>query len=170
MKALVAGIGNVLLEDDGIGPVVVQTLAQCLHPDPSIEIEDLGTPGPGLIDYLVGNDVVILVDAVCNDRPPGSIHVYTRSDVLSAGVPMRTGPHALSLSEALATLDLLGHDPVHFLLIGVAAQSCELGLQMSDPVRNAVEPAGAEILRQLEGFGINCARKTRVPSAHFQLR
>ena len=54
---LVAGIGSVLLGDDGIGPYVVRMLEANYAFDEGVEIEDLGTPALDLIDHIAGLDV-----------------------------------------------------------------------------------------------------------------
>lgn len=48
----VLGIGNLLLGDDGLGPLVVQRLADG-PPRPGVRFLDLGTPGLDLANWLM---------------------------------------------------------------------------------------------------------------------
>ena len=66
MSAAVYGIGNILMGDDGIGPAVARFLADRWTFDDDVVIEDLGTPSLDLPGYLIGHDLVVLVDAVAS--------------------------------------------------------------------------------------------------------
>ena len=61
-KILIAGIGNVLLGDDGIGPYAIEVLKSEYDFPENVELADLGTPGLDLPIHLAGADAVILVD------------------------------------------------------------------------------------------------------------
>ncbi len=74
-RALIGGIGNVLLGDDGIGPYVVRLLDSMYafdervdeNVDENVEIADLGTPALDLTHQIVGLHALILVDSVASD-------------------------------------------------------------------------------------------------------
>jgi hydrogenase maturation protease len=51
-KVLIGGIGNVLLEDDGVGPYVARFLDARYEFDEGVEVADLGTPALDLIDRI----------------------------------------------------------------------------------------------------------------------
>ena len=67
-RVLIAGIGNVLLGDDGLGPYVLHQLEAAYTFEEGVKLEDLGTPALDFIDHLAGLDALIVVDSVANDR------------------------------------------------------------------------------------------------------
>jgi hydrogenase maturation protease len=163
-KIFLGGIGNVLLQDDGIGPLVVRTLAAEYQFSNYVEVEDLGTPGLELAGYLAGKDVVILIDSVTSEHSPGTILLFRKPQILAGQAPLRTGSHAPSLLEALLTFDLIGAAPEQLLLIGVVGQSHEMGHRMSDPVRMSVQTVGAAVLDELRRLHVSFkARQSCIP-------
>ena len=64
---LILGLGNVLLEDDGVGGAAVSLLLERFSPPAGVDVLDGGTLGLSLLPYLENADAVILVDAVRAD-------------------------------------------------------------------------------------------------------
>src|ERR1035437_295150 len=158
-KVFIGGIGNVLLQDDGIGPLTVCTLASRCIFSSNVEVEDLGTTGLDLAEYFSGMDAVIVVDSIEADLEPGTIQLFRKSAILQSQVAVRTESHASSLLEALATLELLGAGPEEFLLVGVVGLSYELGEKLSECVRMAVEAAISEVLDELTRLEVGYSTK-----------
>ena len=96
-RVLIAGIGNVLLGDDGVGPYVVRGLAASFEFEPGVQVEDLGTPALDLIDHLTGIDALILVDSVENGAPAGTIEIYLKRRHLAM---RRSGAHGPSFASS----------------------------------------------------------------------
>jgi hydrogenase maturation protease len=158
-RILIAGIGNVLLQDDGFGPCVVRMLEARYRFESNVEVADLGTPGLDLADYLIGQDCVILIDSVKSEQQPGTVLLYRLPEILQRQVELRIGPHAPALTETLLTLDLLGAAPAELLLVGVVGHSYEMGCNLSQSVQMSVDSAIAEILRELARLGVHFESK-----------
>jgi hydrogenase maturation protease len=72
-KVLIGGIGNVLLGDDGVGPVHSSSFWLSRYEfEDGVEVLDLGTPALDLIDQISGKALVILIDSVDTDASPGN--------------------------------------------------------------------------------------------------
>ena len=72
---LVAGIGNILLGDDGFGVEVVNRLAERSLPD-GVQVVDFGIRGLDLAYALLEEyDAVIFVDATSRGQTPGTLYV-----------------------------------------------------------------------------------------------
>jgi hydrogenase maturation protease len=153
-RVLIAGIGNVLLQDDGFGPCVVRMLQARYRFESNVEVADLGTPGLDLADYLIGKDAVILIDSVKSEQRPGTVLLYRMPEILHCQVEPRMGPHAPALTETLLTINLLGAAPAELLLVGVVGHSYEMGCSLSPSVQMSVDSAIAEILRELARLGV----------------
>jgi hydrogenase maturation protease len=155
----IGGVGSVLLSDDGVGPYVVRTLAAQYEFPSDVEIEDLGTPGLDLIAHITGMDTLILVDAVKNGTPAGTVTPYYKEDITKIRPAVRMDPHSPALTESLFLAEMGGGAPENVLLIGISGESYEVGENLSDPVRAAVPRVIEMILKELERFGIQYKKK-----------
>ncbi len=162
-RVAVLGLGNVLMGDDGLGPTVVRRLLAECEFGSGVSVLDIGTPGLDLTPYILGLDALIIVDTVRADAPAGSIRLYRKNELLATPPQPRLSPHDPGLKEALLLLELHGNAPVEVLLVGVVPERSELGTELSRPVREAVEVAEAEVLRELERLGAPAV--ARVPPA-----
>jgi hydrogenase maturation protease len=158
-QALIGGIGNVLLGDDGVGPCVVRLLESRYDFDESVAIADLGTPALDLTHQIVGLRCLILVDSVTSDEPAGTLALYRKEDILRDTPGQRLDPHSPALSECLMTAEMLGAMPEHVLLVGIAGECYEPGNPLSMAVRQSVEPALDAILQELQRLGFSFRKK-----------
>jgi len=145
VRTAVYGIGNILLGDDGVGPAVVRHLSSLPLP-PNIVLEDLGTPSLDLPSYLAGFDRVIFIDAVALDAPPGTIRVFSRSEILAAPTGIRVSPHEPTLADALHVLDFAGTAPREVVLVGVVPSTLDGGVALSREVEGAVGRAAGVVV------------------------
>ncbi len=158
--ALVGGIGNVLLGDDGVGPFVVRLLESRYSFDEDVEIADLGTPALDLTHQIVGLHSLILVDSVASEKAPGTITLYTKEDILRIAPAERLDPHSPALSECLMTAEMLGASPEHMLLVGIAGSDFEPGSPLSANVRESVKAAIDAILQEMLRLGYSFQEKS----------
>ncbi len=158
-NALIGGIGNVLLGDDGVGPYVLRILESMYSFEEGIELADLGTPALDLTHQIVGLKALILVDAVASDDCPGTLTLYRKEDILREAPEQRLDPHSPALSECLLTAAMLGAMPEHVLLVGITGKCYEPGHPLSAAVRQSVGPAMDAILQELLQLGFGFQRK-----------
>src|SRR5215470_14856508 len=93
-RVLIAGIGNILLGDDGVGPYVLHQLENSVNFDAGVTLEDLGTPALDFIDHIAGLDALIVIDSVDNGMPPGTITLYRKSDLMRCRSSIRLDTHS----------------------------------------------------------------------------
>ncbi len=159
--ALIGGIGNVLLGDDGIGPYVVHVLESLYRFADRVEIADLGTPALDLTHRIAGLQAIILVDSVASDEhAPGTVLLYRKADIMRKAPQQRLDPHSPALSECLLTAEMLGASPENVLLVGVVGANFEPGRPLSEAVRRAVGDAVNAILRELDRLGFEHQKKS----------
>ena len=149
-RVLIAGIGNVLLGDDGVGPYVARVLSSSFEFEAGVQVEDLGTPALDLIDHLTGLDALILLDSVDDGNPPGTVAVYRKEDILQHGPPVRMDTHSPALTESLLAAEFVGSAPKEVMLIGISGSRYDAGCQLSVPVQNAVAHMIDEVLLELD--------------------
>ena len=143
-RALVVGIGNVFLGDDGFGVEVAARLLSAPLPE-GVRVLDAGIRARDLAYELVDGryETAILVDAVARGGAPGTVYVIEPD----AGSIERSTPlasvdgHAMSPESTLALVHALGGIPTRILIVGCEPASVEEGVGLSQPVAAAVDEA-----------------------------
>src|SRR6185295_18703535 len=69
-RLAIFGIGNVLAQDDAVGPTVIHWLNSRYTFPSDVLVEDLGTPALELPTHLAGHRFVIFIDAVAASDEP----------------------------------------------------------------------------------------------------
>ena len=159
----IAGIGNILMGDDSIGPHIARIL-EAEYDFEGARVADLGTPVLDFPDHLEGSETILIIDAVENRKTPGTITVYTKDDIVGNGVPVRTDPHSPALAEMMLRAEFTGVGPKDAVLVGITARQCNFYEGLSDEVRQAIPAAIDEVLRQAEKLGVKITKKEN-PSA-----
>ncbi len=134
-KILVMGVGNLILNDEGIGIHIVKTLSGMALP-PEVDLLDGGTGGLTLLETLQNYQQLILVDAALDNNPAGTIRRLCPR--YSSDYPTLLCAHEIGVKEMIDAMLLLGHNP-HIELLVVSVRNCnKLGMQLSPEVRRAV--------------------------------
>jgi hydrogenase maturation protease len=147
-ETLVIGIGNPLQGDDGLGACAVQMLANEVLPA-GVQIEELGTPGWGLVNFLQGWQRVILIDAVCMGEEPGTWRRLEKDDIQLVASDQVRSLHEPGLAESLSLAQTLGLLPDEIVLYGVEPACIQPGGELSPAVRQVVTPLVKQILGEL---------------------
>jgi hydrogenase maturation protease len=157
LHVAVIGIGNVFLGDDGFGPLVVEKFRCQFACGPGVAIHDLGTPGLDLAPYLYGKDLVVLVDAVHAEGPPGTLSFY--NEFVSRNARLRLTGHDPGLWDSLAHLRLVDSSPLELIILGVVPGSCGFGEGISRVLLDSSSTAAAGIAGLLVERGVACHRR-----------
>ena len=156
---LVLGMGNILLEDEGLGIRALELLEQRYEIPPQVELLDGGTTGMGLLDDISGRQHVLVLDAVQTGEPPGTL-VKLAGDEVPVYFGMRISPHQLGLSDVLATLELSGEQPAGVTVLGLVPLSLEMCLQLSDLVNGRLDSLVEAAVNELDSLGHPLRAKT----------
>ena len=154
----VLGLGNVLMQDEGIGVHLVNMLATKYEFDPAIQLIDGGTTGTDLLPYFDSNERIMILDAVDFGKKAGHVEVL-RNDEILARFKSKLSLHHLGLSDVLSTLQLLEINPEEICLIGMQPASMELDLALSESIRLHLENTLEIILAELKKWEISWKRK-----------
>jgi hydrogenase maturation protease len=158
-KVIIGGIGNVLLGDDGVGPYLALLLASRYEFAERVEVIDLGTPALELIDQISATDAVILIDSVETDAAPGTVLLYRKEEILRQRPAVRMDPHSPALVDALLSARFFAIAPTDVLLVGIKAESCNVGCTLSEPVRASLDKAIAVVLEELDRLHVEYRRR-----------
>ncbi len=134
-KILVLGVGNLVLNDEGIGIHIVKTLNNLSLP-PGVDVLDGGTGGLSILGTLQQYRQLILIDATLDGNPAGTIRRL--SPRYSRDYPKPLSAHEIGLKEMIDAMLLLGDAP-HIELLAISVGNCsQLGMELSPEVQRAV--------------------------------
>ena len=163
-KIIVLGVGNLLLQDEGVGVHVVKTLNAILplnetkgknlnHNHPNLEIIDGGT-SPEIASLVEDADKLVIIDAVKGGKEPGTIYRFTIDEVepgspCSPEAPLlhketdfeispKLSLHQMHIVDDLRMLSLVGKSPKNVIIIGIEPKTIELGLELSPEIRSKI--------------------------------
>ena len=156
---LILGLGNVLLEDDGIGAAAVAVLLERYQAPEGVRVLDGGTLGLSLLPYLESADAVILVDAVRADVPPGHV-VRLDGDDVGPAVATRLSPHQVGVADLLDGARWLDRYPARVVLLGLVPESMELAVGLSQRVRPALPQLVDRVVDEARVLGFLFRRKS----------
>ena len=149
---LVLGLGNVLLEDDGVGGAAVSLLCERFEVPFGVRVLDGGTLGLSLLPYLDMADAVILVDAVRTEAAPGSV-VRLDADDVGPAVATRLSPHQVGVADLLDGARWLERYPSRIVLLGLVPASMDLVVGLSPEVHAALPALVERIVQEAEALG-----------------
>ncbi len=131
-RILVAGLGNLLLRDDGVGVHAVRALQQ--SPPPGALAVEVGTAVLDALPLLERAEKVLAIDAMQAGGAPGSIYRCRVSDV--AGQRERASLHEVSL---LSVLHFIPADKrPEISILAVEPGTIDYGLELTPEVEAAL--------------------------------
>jgi hydrogenase maturation protease len=150
--SLVLGVGNILLQDEGVGVRVVEQLQEAYAFPEEVQVLDGGTMGLDLLYYLEEVDRLLVVDAVDARQPPGTVVRLTDGQI-PALLGRKLSPHQIGLADLLSVAGLRDLTPRETVLIGVQPASLETDLSLS-PIVSAQLPSIVDmVIEELKRWG-----------------
>ena len=151
-QILVLGVGNVLLQDEGVGVRVIEILSKDYCFSSNVALMDGGTLGLRLLDPIAQSDYLIVVDAVQNAQPPGTLYRIS-TDEIAKRVSFKNSLHQLDLVETLAYAEILGNRP-QAIIIGIEPEDISpWGLELTATVQARVPELCSRVLAEIVSFG-----------------
>jgi hydrogenase maturation protease len=147
-RTLVIGIGNPLCCDDGLGVRAAQWLAKQDLP-PGVQVEELGTPGWGLVNHFQGWQRVFLIDAVQMGTKPGTCRRLGANETRLISENQSISLHEPGLADSLSLAQALNLLPEEIILFGVEPAFTGPGLELSPEVQKSIPSIVENILEEL---------------------
>ena len=140
-RILVAGVGNVLRADDGFGPAVAERLSDLPE---GVEVVETGIGGIALLqELLAGCEGLVLIDAVDQGAPPGTVLAIEPEVGEAVHVP---DVHLADPERVLGMAKAMGALPARVLIVGCQpARVDELSERLSPEVQRAVAVAAERV-------------------------
>ena len=154
---MVAGLGNMLIQDDGFGTEVIRRLRSINLP-PQVEVEDFGINGVRMAHRLIeGYDLLVIADIAKRGGEPGTVylieidptkeqqfqllHSQPNSKLMSS--------HTMGSEEVFSLISSFGTWPKKVVLVCCEPLFFEeYAIGLSEPVQKAVDKA-TEVIRSI---------------------
>jgi hydrogenase maturation protease len=133
MQTLILGIGNELLGDEGVGVHAARLLRKEKLPK-QIKIVEVGTAILEALPDLEQADRVIILDAMKDDQPPGT--VYKISLDHCSGASCIASMHGFDIFRVMALAGRSTPPPV--MVFGVEPQKIDWSLELSTSVTDSM--------------------------------
>ena len=150
--ALVLGIGNILLRDEGVGVVVARRIEAARAAGDAVvpwncRVVDGGTLGLDLLPMIGDVNQVVMVDAVNLGQAPGTVTVL-RDETVQAVLSGHVSPHQIGVGDLVAAARLMGTLPARLTLVGIQPGEIAIGLELTESVAAAVDVAIEAVRRE----------------------
>jgi hydrogenase maturation protease len=150
---VVAGIGNTLMQDDGIGVWTVRAIARDYVLPPSLRLIEGGVLGLQLVHELCSAQQLLVIDAMNSDGGPGTIYRLD-ADALLRGRRTLMSLHEVGLVEVLSVGEFLGKRP-RTRILGVQPMEVRTpGLELTPALQAALPRVVRVAVEELGYMGV----------------
>lgn len=134
-KTIILGLGNVLLNDEGIGVRTAEVLAKMKWPG-DVEILDGGTGGFVLLSLFQTFKNMIIIDASLTNDPIGTVKVTEPR--FSKDFPKSLSTHELGLKDMIESAHLLEKVPRIFLITVSINPQQDMDMKLSSEIEEKI--------------------------------
>jgi len=164
-RIVVLGVGNLLWADEGFGVRCVEALGAGWELPPDVDVMDGGTLGLALVPELLDASHVLLFDAVAHRGEPGSLIVARDDEIPALMGGNKMSLHQVGMNDILASLELLGHKPECFTVVGIKpVQLADYGGSLTEAVRAQVPVALQLGIEELRRWGVEVRERSGGPA------
>jgi len=153
-KILVLGIGNLLMNDEGVGIHVINALEKAGE-IAGADLMDGGTGGFHLLGFIQSYKTIIIIDASLDQYPPG--HVRVLQPRYAKDFPKQLSAHEIGLKDLIDSAVLLGNMPKLHLIAVSVKEFQDMGMELSPEVEAAIPEV---VVRVRELVELNVTRDT----------
>lgn len=151
--ALVLGLGNILLGDEGVGVRVIERLRERYDFSKKVQVMDGGTLGLDLLPYVQDTSRLLVLDAVQAKEPPGALVRLASGEIPIFLDACKVSAHQEGLQDLLAVAALKGYLPPDVVFWGVQIDSLRVGLALSPVVAEQVDSLVEKVVDELARWG-----------------
>lgn len=154
--AVILGIGNTLLQDEGIGIHLLQAIKDKnphWETDYNIEMIDGGTLSFDLMSNIQSDQDLLVLDAINLDKAPGNVYSMGAEAMDKFLSQPGKSVHEVSLQDLFDMSRLTGHLPEKRALIGIQPQTIDWGSELTQSVQQSLAEAVIEVEHVLQQWG-----------------
>ena len=155
---MILGVGNLLFTDEGVGIRVAEALRLRYEFPENVEVVDGGTLGIHLLGFISAADHLIVVDAVRNDREPGTLYRLAGEEIPKR-ILAKNSLHQVDLLEALTLCEALDKVP-ETVILGVEPEDITtMGVELTPTIGAKVDALIEGVHGELSRLGVSCQTK-----------
>lgn len=157
--AVVLGVGNVILRDEGFGVRVVEYLSKNYEFDDDVELIDGGTLGIELTKFVTGAKKLLIVDSINSGGEKGKVFRFENDEVL-AHFDDKISAHEVGIKDVLALLKVTGKYPDAVAVVGAEPYDLGAGVGLSEKMTKLLPKVAEEAVKVLENWDIKVIKKS----------
>jgi hydrogenase maturation protease len=164
----VLGVGNILLQDEGLGVRAVERLsARCDLPE-SVQLVDGGALGLRLLPLIEDTRSLLIIDAIASGRQPGSL-VRLEGEAISGALALKMSMHQVGLRELLSVCQLRQTLPPRLVLWGMEPAAVDWGVELSPPVTAQLGTLVEVVVSELRAWSLKSTPDPRLTKSRGRL-
>ena len=148
-KTLILGLGNILLQDEGIGVHVLRQLDKMHWPD-NVDLLDGGTGGFVLLSLFQDYKKMIIIDATLSNEQEGTIKVIKPK--FAKDFPKSLSTHELGLKDMIESAILLGKVPDIRLIVISINPDQKMSVELSPHIKERIPEVINKVKDVLNSF------------------
>lgn len=149
-RLLILGVGNILLQDEGIGVHVVRELMKHTYP-PEVEFIDGGTAGLDLLYLIEDASHLIIIDAVNGDGAAGTIYKFAPEELDEFMPTISNSLHDIGVMEVLNLGKTMGILPPA-VVYGMQPAVIDWGTDLSPDVTASLPRLVKQVQKEIEDW------------------
>jgi hydrogenase maturation protease len=151
-ELLVAGLGNPLMGDEGVGPFLVGKFAHQANNFPFAEFVDAATAGINLLHLIAYRKKVIFIDCAYMQMPPGTIKKFSPEEVKSVKKLAGQSSHEADLLKIIEMSKQLGERPQEIVIFGIEPKEIKEKMGLSKTIADRIDNYIATISSEIQTF------------------
>jgi len=156
----VLGIGNILLTDEGFGVRVVEKLFDEYEFPDNVTLVDGGVLGINLLGVIAESQHLIVVDAVKNRKPPGTLYRLEKEE-LPERILLKNSLHQTDFLETLTLCQAIDKVPQTTVVLGVEPEDILThSVELTPTVAARVDDMMDQVLHELSQLGVTCRKRS----------
>jgi hydrogenase maturation protease len=155
----ILGIGNILLTDEGFGVRVIEKLFDEYEFPDHVAVVEGGVLGIHLLGTLSKADHLIVVDAVKNKQPPGTLYRLEK-DELPERILMKNSLHQTDFLETLTLCEMIDKAPQTIVVLGAEPEDIVThSVELTPAVAAQVDETVTRVLAELDRLGVSYEKR-----------
>ena len=138
-ELLVAGLGNPLMGDEGVGSFLVGQLSRQAKIYPFADFVDAGTAGINLLHLIAHRRKVIVIDCAYMQTPPGTMKRFSPDEIKTVKKMTGQSLHEADLLKIIDMSKKLGECPQEIVIFGIEPKKIEEKMGLSRTITDKIE-------------------------------
>lgn len=135
-KVQIIGIGNILRNDDGVGPYIINELKKKKLPD-NVELINVEIATLDILHLIKKENDVIVIDSMTSSTKVGKIYTLKLEDLPDLNTPFNL--HEMDLKTLFLTAKEIGILPKNVRFYAIEVKDVNFEGRLSDEVKAAAE-------------------------------